>query len=79
VEERDGFDLALAGVVFEPATARARDAFAHFQKRRRRRPAETDQNIGIHKFDLPLDEGQADRGFLRRRRPVSRRPWNSTW
>ena len=29
---------------------------------------------GIHQFDLPLDEGQADLRFLRRRRAVAGRP-----
>ena len=43
-------------------------------KRLHRRSAEADQNVRIGELDLAADEGQADRGLLRRRRAVAGRP-----
>ena len=71
VKGRHGADLARAGVEGEPAPARLGDAFLDAKQRLRRWAAETDENVGIGKFDLPLNERQADLRLLRRRRAIS--------
>ena len=58
----------------KPAAARLGDAVLGRQQCLRRRVAHADQHVGIGKLDLAQDEGQADRGFLRRRRAVAGRP-----
>ena len=74
MEGRHRADLARAGVEREPAAARLGDAVLGRQQRLGRRIAQADQHVGIGELDLALDERQADRGFLRRRRAVAGRP-----
>src|SRR5262245_50950959 len=50
-------DLTASGVVFEPAPARFGDSFFGRKQRLRCRLPETDEDIGIGKLDLPMDEG----------------------
>ena len=71
---RHGADFALSGVEGEPASADTGDAFFDAEQRLRRRPAETDQDVGIGKLDLAQHERQADLRFLRGRRAVAGRP-----
>ena len=71
---RDGADFPAAGVEFEPAAARSCDAFPGSKQRLGCRLAEADKDIRVRKLDLAADEGQADRGLLRRRRPIAGRP-----
>ena len=47
-------------LIGEPAPARLADAIRDAEQGLRRRLAEADQNVGIGKLDLPLDERQAD-------------------
>src|ERR1700722_1102677 len=74
VISRERADLAASGVVFEPAPSRLGNSLPGREQRLRCRLPETDKDVGVGKLDQPADERQADGGFLRRRRAVSRRP-----
>ena len=66
MEGRQHADHARAGVIVEPAPARAHDAFASAEQGLGRGIAERHQHVRIDQLDLALDEGQADLRFLRR-------------
>ena len=74
VEGRQRADLTAAGVERIPAPAGARNAVLDAEQRLHRRAAEAEQKVRVGELNLAADEGQADCGFLRGGRAVSRRP-----
>src|SRR5690606_33970446 len=72
-----GYGGARCRDVLAPVAAQPQNAFGRVEQRLGRGAAQTYQDLRIYQFDLALDEGTADFGFMRRRRAVARRsPWN---
>src|SRR6266849_957448 len=71
MKRREGADLARTGLIGKPTTAGLEDSIPHVEERLCGRAAQAYQDVRIGKLDLALDERQADRGFLRRRRAVA--------
>src|SRR5215467_12285773 len=66
MERRNGADFARAGMIVAPAAARSADAVRDAEQGGTGGAAEAHQDVRIGKFDLSLDEWQANLTFLRR-------------
>src|SRR5690606_19038009 len=65
-------DGAIADGDLAPATAQPQDALGRIEHGLRGRTAEREDELGLDKLDLSLEEGAASLCFLRCRRAVSR-------
>ena len=72
VERRARFAVAAMNRVIVPFAPRAHNAVLEAQQRLRRGTAEAEDDVRIDQRNLALDEGQARRGLLWRRRAITR-------